>query len=40
MYVFDVGPDNKLSNQKLLIDFMVDGVKSGADGARCDGEGP
>jgi gluconolactonase len=39
MYVFDVGPDNKLSNQKLFTDFMVDGVKCGPDGARCDVDG-
>ena len=39
MHVFDVGPDNKLSNQKLFTDFMVDGVKCGPDGARCDVEG-
>jgi gluconolactonase len=39
MYVFDVGSDNKLSNQKLFSNFMVDGVKCGPDGARCDVEG-
>ena len=39
MHVFDVGPDNKLSNQKLFSDFMVDGVKCGPDGARCDVDG-
>src|SRR5499427_3152558 len=39
MFVFDVGTDNKLSNQKLFSDFMVDGVKCGPDGARCDVEG-
>jgi gluconolactonase len=39
MHVFDVGPDNKLSNQKLFTDFMVDGVKCGPDGARCDMDG-
>ena len=39
MHVFDVGPDNKLSNQKLFTDFMVDGVKCGPDGARCDVDG-
>jgi gluconolactonase len=36
MHVFDVGADNKLSNQKLFSDFMVDGIKCGPDGARCD----
>ena len=39
MYVFDVGSDNKLSNQKLFTDFMVDGVKCGPDGVRADVEG-
>jgi gluconolactonase len=39
MYVFDVGSDNKLSNGKLFSSFMVDGVKCGPDGVRCDVEG-
>src|SRR6266542_618633 len=39
MHVFDIGNDNKLSNQKLFSDFMVDGVKCGPDGARCDVDG-
>ena len=39
MYVFDVGSDNKLSNGKLFTDFMVDGVKCGPDGVRCDVDG-
>jgi gluconolactonase len=39
IHVFDVGPDNKLSNQKLFSDCMVDGVKCGPDGLRCDVEG-
>jgi gluconolactonase len=39
MYVFDVGQDNKLSNKKLFSDFMIDGVKCGPDGVRCDVEG-
>jgi len=39
MHVFDVGSDNKLSNQKLFSDFMIDGVKCGPDGARCDVNG-
>src|SRR2546428_1073234 len=39
MHVFDVGSDNKLSNQKLFSDFMVDGVKCGPDGVRCDVDG-
>jgi gluconolactonase len=39
MHVFDVGGDNKLSNQKLFSDFMIDGVKCGPDGVRADVEG-
>jgi len=39
MHVFDVGGDNKLSNQKLFTDFMIDGVKCGPDGARADVDG-
>jgi gluconolactonase len=39
MSVFDVGSDNKLSNQRLFSNFMVDGVKCGPDGARCDVDG-
>jgi len=39
MHVFDVGSDNKLSNQKLFTDFMIDGVKCGPDGVRADVDG-
>src|SRR5207245_11480357 len=39
MYVFDVGAYNKLSSPKLFSDFMVDGIKCGPDGARCDVDG-
>jgi gluconolactonase len=39
VHVFDVGSDNRLSNQKLFTDCMVDGVKCGPDGARCDVDG-
>jgi gluconolactonase len=39
MFVFDVGTDNKLSNHKRFSDFMVDGVKCGPDGVRCDVNG-
>ena len=39
MHVFDVGADNKLSNQKLFSDFMIDGVKCGPDGVRADVNG-
>ena len=37
--VFDVGTDNKVSNKKLFSDFMVDGIKCGPDGIRCDVNG-
>jgi gluconolactonase len=39
VHVFDVGADNKLSNQKLFSDFTIDGVKCGPDGIRCDVNG-
>jgi gluconolactonase len=39
IHVFDVGSDNKLSNQKLFTDCMVDGVKCGPDGIRSDVSG-
>jgi gluconolactonase len=39
MHVFDVSGDNKLSNRKIFTDFMVDGIKCGPDGARCDVDG-
>jgi len=39
VHAFDVGADNKLSNQKRFSDFMIDGVKCGPDGVRCDVEG-
>jgi len=39
VHVLDVGSDNKLSNRKLFSDFMVDGVKCGPDGVRCDVDG-
>ncbi len=37
--VFDVGADNKLSNQKLFTDCVIDGVKCGPDGIRSDVDG-
>jgi gluconolactonase len=37
--VFDVGSDNKLSNQKLFADCVVDGIKCGPDGMRADVDG-
>ena len=39
VYVFDVGADNTLSNGSLFSDFMIDGVKCGPDGLRCDVDG-
>ena len=39
MHVFDVGADNRLSNGKRFSDFVVDGVKCGPDGVRCDVDG-
>ena len=36
VYVFDVGDDNSVSNHRLFTDCMVDGVKCGPDGVRCD----
>ena len=39
MYVFDVGADNKLTNQKRFSDFIIDGVNCGPDGVRCDVNG-
>jgi len=39
MHVFDVTSDNKLTNQKLFTDFMIDGVKCGPDGVRADVDG-
>src|SRR5262245_5978218 len=35
-WVFDIGPDNKISNQKQFSDLMVDGVRCATDGIRCD----
>jgi len=31
--------DNKVSNQRLFSDFMIDGIKCGPDGVRCDVDG-
>jgi gluconolactonase len=39
IFVADVGTDNKLSNFKRFSDCMVDGVKCGPDGLRCDVNG-
>lgn len=35
---FDVG-NNKVSNQRVFSDFMIDGVRCGPDGLRCDVQG-
>ena len=35
-WVFDVGPDNTISNQKQFSDLMVDGVRCATDGIRVD----
>jgi gluconolactonase len=39
IFAFDVGSDNRLSNHRLFTDCMVDGVKCGPDGLRCDVNG-
>ena len=39
IFVFDVGTDNKLSNHKRFTDCVIDGVKCGPDGLRCDVNG-
>lgn len=39
VYVFDVGTDNKLTNRKRFSDCMIDGIKCGPDGLRCDVDG-
>jgi gluconolactonase len=39
IHVFDVGTDNRLSNRRLFSDCMIDGVKCGPDGLRCDVDG-
>jgi gluconolactonase len=39
IYVFDLGTDNKPTNQQLFSDCVVDGVKCGPDGMRCDVQG-
>ncbi len=39
VFVFDIGADNTASNGKRFSDFMIDGVKCGPDGVRCDVDG-
>ena len=36
IHVFDVGTDNKLSNRRVFSDCVVNNVKCGPDGVRCD----
>ncbi|HZB52580.1 MAG TPA: SMP-30/gluconolactonase/LRE family protein, partial [Reyranella sp.] len=36
MFVFDVTSTNTLANVRRFSDFMIDGVKCGPDGLRCD----
>jgi gluconolactonase len=36
LFAFDVSADGAVSNPKRFADFMVDGVKCGPDGVRCD----
>jgi gluconolactonase len=39
MFVFDVTGANTLTNGRRFADFMIDGVKCGPDGVRCDVDG-
>ncbi len=39
LHVFDVNADNTLSIGKRFADFIIDGVKCGPDGVRCDVDG-
>jgi gluconolactonase len=39
IFAFDIGTDNKASNGKVFSDCVVDGVKCGPDGLRCDVDG-
>jgi gluconolactonase len=39
IYAFDVTADRKLTNQRLFSDCVIDGVKCGPDGMRCDVDG-
>ena len=36
IYSFTVGTDNKVSNRKLFSDCMINNIKCGPDGLRCD----
>jgi gluconolactonase len=39
VHVFDIGADHKPGNGKVFSDFMIDGIKCGPDGMRCDVNG-
>jgi gluconolactonase len=39
IFSFNVGDNNRLSNQQQFNDMVVDGVKCGPDGLRCDVDG-
>jgi gluconolactonase len=39
VFVFDVTADNKTANGRVFSEFMIDGVKCGPDGVRCDVDG-
>ena len=39
VYAFDIGPDFKATNKRLFTDCMVDGIRCGPDGMRCDVNG-
>ncbi len=39
MFVFDVGADNRLTNQREFSDFVINGIKCGPDGVRADVNG-
>ncbi len=39
MFVMDVSTDGSVSNPRRFSDFMIDGVKCGPDGVRCDRDG-
>jgi gluconolactonase len=39
MFVLDVNPDGSTANPRRFADFVIDGVKCGPDGVRCDVDG-
>ena len=36
LHAFDVTPENRLANHRLFSDCLIDGVRCGPDGVRCD----